>query len=113
MECLERSLHEAIGVIDHFLDETKDPSIALAAGIFQEVSSRIESARCAREFQEPGSMSETYVGLCRTYRGKLECLLRRLGDLEIHFTQERNRLADEHKWILRTREWHQVMSNTQ
>ncbi len=113
MESFERSLHEVIRVIDHFLDETKDPSIVLAADIFQEVSSRIESARRAREFREPGTVRETYAGLCRAYHGKLECLLRRLGDLEIRFTQERNRLAEQHNWILRTRDWHQAMSNTQ
>ena len=114
MECLEYNLREAIGLIDRFLDDTKDPGRSLAAARFQELSCRIESTQWARDFQNRSTRASlAYLDLCSTYRRRLECLLKRLVELEVCLTEERGRLTEECARIFRAREWHDAMSNTQ
>ncbi len=114
MELAERSIREAVEIIDDFLAQTANGKSQIAGDTFRELSRRIEIARSARNLHVGRPAADSaFAAVCGDYRQKLELLRVRLGELEIIFKNERSRLLEEHGRIASTRAWHDLLGTTQ
>lgn len=113
MESFVHPVQEAISGIEHFLHVTEGPSAALSPVLFQELSSRIQSASWVRQLYRPEMhSSRDALALFSDYRRSLQTLKQRLAALEPTLLEERSRLLADRDRVQCSREWHAALSRT-
>lgn len=108
----ERPISQAIADIDEFLKSVASRDNLDLGNTLRKLSLTIERARAARELLRP-TRDPAFHQLCTHYRRSLERLREALDVLESNLRDERKRVLEEHRSVVRIREWHSLWSGTQ